>query len=647
MAQTVFPAITRGVEAIADLFDDFGPAINALEASKDNGSLIPTYAAGAFPASSSPTRNRLAFESDVRRRLMKDSGGGWFPTMPYLVVHDFAPGGDLGAQINAADVALGATYGELWVIVPSTAAAPMTTAVTISAGHTLRFFPGNFYHNVPSGPAFTISGAAAGIIGSGAVMTALTNLATAAGTTSISIVGSSSQFVRDIMVKRNALPAAGSGANGLVITSTVTFTLHTVFEGLYINNHDVGLLLGPSSIGHVDRVFVETCAGHGVHLTNNATQFALQWHLNRVMSQLNGGDGFRAASVAVAGGSNPMGTWTDLKTYANSGYGMAFLGLAATPINGIRIRSCFVGEDAKSEIYLDTYGGQHSIQAPVIEIPGSGNTGPAHATPPPSPAVAHGIEITTNNNDITIGDPDILNAALDGINTAAANTAITGGKVMGSGTNVVAGYRNGIRFRAPTAPTAPGGGVVTGVLTGNSTGGANQQIGVMIDIDDVVVVGNRLPGNTVAPVSNSVPLVNSQIVGNDPPGAGDTILGRHLMSPTGTVPVLTGGAGAGSAPVVTLTAGSTDTAGQIIVTTGGGTAPTASGTIATLSFAAAYTRVPRVQLTPANQTAAALSGNSAIYVAEAVTYFLLTAGLTALPTGQTYIWNYHAIGSGT
>lgn len=52
-------------------------------------------------------------------------------------------GADCGARINAADADLGATFGEIWV--NQTCGTTWTTAVSISAGHVLRFIQGGTY----------------------------------------------------------------------------------------------------------------------------------------------------------------------------------------------------------------------------------------------------------------------------------------------------------------------------------------------------------------------------------------------------------------------------------------------------------------------------------------------------------------------
>lgn len=84
------------------------------------------------------------------------------------VVANQMPGADLGAKINAADSALGARAGEIWVYPAQGAAGSLDTQVTVGGRHTLRFFAGVYPSSYQAGSEGIIrlkSGASA--VGSG------------------------------------------------------------------------------------------------------------------------------------------------------------------------------------------------------------------------------------------------------------------------------------------------------------------------------------------------------------------------------------------------------------------------------------------------------------------------------------------------
>lgn len=101
-----------------------------------------------------------------------------------------------------------------------------------------------------------------------------------------------------------------------------------------------------------------------------------------------------------------------------------------------------------------------------------------------------------------------------------------------------------------------------------------------------------------------------------------------------------GGTGAGAGP--TISAIGSDTAFQLAVTTG--TTPATSSPIVTVSYLNPFHAVPVLLYTPANAATAALSGNSAPFLASASgTSFILQAGSTALAAGTAYAWNCWAV----
>ena len=119
------------------------------------------------------------------------------------------------------------------------------------------------------------------------------------------------------------------------------------------------------------------------------------------------------------------------------------------------------------------------------------------------------------------------------------------------------------------------------------------------------------------------------------------VIGSPHDKGLGSAPSIAASTGAGTSPTVSILTGSTDKAGWISITTG--STPTASAIVATITFATAYGITPKVELEPANNTAAALSGTGACwadYSASSTTTFPILVGSTALSASTTYIFEY-------
>lgn len=117
----------------------------------------------------------------------------------------------------------------------------------------------------------------------------------------------------------------------------------------------------------------------------------------------------------------------------------------------------------------------------------------------------------------------------------------------------------------------------------------------------------------------------------------DTLFGGHVRTGSGT-PTIVAGTGAGTGPTVAVSGN--DNAGVITVTTG--TTPTASATVATITFGTAFAVVPRaVILADAAANSAALSGTGKVYADQAtlaVGSFQIKVGSTALAASTQYRW---------
>lgn len=116
----------------------------------------------------------------------------------------------------------------------------------------------------------------------------------------------------------------------------------------------------------------------------------------------------------------------------------------------------------------------------------------------------------------------------------------------------------------------------------------------------------------------------------------------NSIRPSGNNVTSSAGSGAGTSPTLTVTG--TDIAGKIVLTTG--SSPSASATVAQVTYNVGYATQPYVIITPANAITAALSGNAVVYSSDSSSgsnSFILTSGSTALAGATAYIWYYHVI----
>jgi hypothetical protein len=116
----------------------------------------------------------------------------------------------------------------------------------------------------------------------------------------------------------------------------------------------------------------------------------------------------------------------------------------------------------------------------------------------------------------------------------------------------------------------------------------------------------------------------------------------HYIGHESPAPTVAPGTGAGTSPTVAVVAYSSDLSGWITVTTG--TSPTASATVATLTFGTAYAYPgPKCSSYPANPATAALVGvaQANMFPAGATTTTqTLTQGSAALAASTAYEWSY-------
>ena len=289
---------------------------------------------------------------------------------------------------------------------------------------------------------------------------------------------------------------------GFTLTRTVTATsggdgikCNTVSIGqsyihdLLIEKQYRGLSLGPTDFSDVKNVIVQKCTDDGVYLTNTAGDGAVQWSMRDVLSQMNAGRGF--AIVTIAGPAQvTLGTYSNCATFANTGRGMAFIGSVGVPINDIRMRGGFIGEDGDSEVYLDTYGKNHQLNDLFVELAGQRTTGPTLATA--ASATGSGIQTTANNTNVQISNCLSSANSLDGMHLSGVSHAISNPVCTNNGQAASAGRRNGIFLAA-------GRCTIVGGICSNTGAGTSQTYGVLNhDANNIAIVGTDLNGNATA-----------------------------------------------------------------------------------------------------------------------------------------------------
>jgi hypothetical protein len=117
---------------------------------------------------------------------------------------------------------------------------------------------------------------------------------------------------------------------------------------------------------------------------------------------------------------------------------------------------------------------------------------------------------------------------------------------------------------------------------------------------------------------------------------GDLTVGGHIRS-SGGVPILTAGAASCTTPSVSVDG--TDTSGMITVVAGTACGPT--GTLATLAFNTAFASAPKVTLTPATSESAGLQ--TYVDYSQLLPSSFDISTNTPLVDSTTYRWYYHVI----
>lgn len=338
------------------------------------------------------------------------------------------------------------------------------------------------------------------ITGEGTQQSVLRN--TTAGKPSISV----NPHVHHVSLKgfrvTRSVPAT-SGGHGV---SFPVINAQAVLENLFSDNNHAGFHLGGTDYSTVTNCIAERNYGAGLSLFNSGA-VPCQWYVSNCLSQKNNGAGLEIRSVAGSGATQTTGaTSRGCRPSPTGSYGVCAFGSPAVPIYGVRLRACYLGTDANSEVFLDTYGGYHTMDGVFTELAGRDVTGRDLATP--ASGTGYGFYATANNRDFTLSGCTAVGTPCPGWarrrrprwSTACAAT-----------TTAVPGNRAGVRQVIASARV-----LVNGTACG-AAGGAAQQFGVLVeDGAACAVVGCDLSGNTAETVFAAANFVKMTLVGNLP-----------------------------------------------------------------------------------------------------------------------------------
>lgn len=317
----------------------------------------------------------------------------------------------------------------------------------------------------------------------------------------ISLVGGVASYrVQDMSITKSAAPAAG----GTGVSFGVS-TESSVLRNLVVSNCDLGIFLSCCDEGTVDNVKCTTNRLYGILMQSQSTLGVLQWRMSKVTCSLNGQDGIRVQAVAGTTGVI-LGAWDTIETYANSGAGVAVLGLVGCGVYDFRASNCFFGSDGTAGLRLDTHGGKHRLISSFIERAGLDPTGPTLSTAATN--AAHGVELGASEIDVAITNTLIDLSSFNGILHQGGVLVVSGCTLYNNGQAAVAGQRNGINSTAGQLSVT--GGISTNIST------SNQLYGIALSHDNFCVSGVYLGGNATAAYFLGVPLVNGLITGYMP-----------------------------------------------------------------------------------------------------------------------------------
>lgn len=334
--------------------------------------------------------------------------------------------------------------------------------------------------------------------------------------------------IKGLTIKHSVTAIAGG--DGIYMAQGLNDWVNNGYlEDVQCNNNYIGWNLGKCFIcylfqcqatGNVNDGFRFTTSGRATGASFTNVGGPLQWVLINPSTGSNGNDGYAYytanqtswldnGGVAASGAGSSVGTLYNPVTFANGHHGIAAYGNAIQPLDSVRVLGGFIGQDAGTGIYLDTYARDHVIKPDFIELSG-----------------AYNCRITINNANVTVQIGQCGGAWFDGLRTEGENTIVVGGNYVNNGLAGV-GVENfaGIQVFNGTC-------TITGVTSQNFNS-TIQQYGIRASVDTLVITGCRLSppgtfGTSGATVNGA--LLSAANIGNANASIGGVALTNSIIT---------------------------------------------------------------------------------------------------------------------
>lgn len=298
------------------------------------------------------------------------------------------------------------------------------------------------------------------------------------------------------------LGAIASGNTGIAFLGDCNYCK---VDSVELYNHYNCLNPASTTMGWIQNVVTENCTNAGI-LGQNTTSTPMQWQYTNVLSQFNGAQGILLQSAAVGGATQmTLGAMTNVMTFANSGVGLGVIGSSSVPIYDLRVSNSFFGQDGNSELYLQPYGGNITVNGTQIELAGTSTTGPNNSTA--ASHTGYGVQLL-NGSSYGISGNWINQNSQAGISATSTVTNITGNLISNNGQNGTAGTAIGVIVNA-------GGSVDLNGNTINNTGGATTQAYGINNAGTInVSVGNNLKPNATGTYTGTAATIGGATLNN-------------------------------------------------------------------------------------------------------------------------------------
>ncbi|HDR9510653.1 TPA: right-handed parallel beta-helix repeat-containing protein [Burkholderia cepacia] len=303
---------------------------------------------------------------------------------------------------------------------------------------------------------------------------------------------------------------AGAGTLGSIASGNTGIAFlgdcnYCKVQSVELYNHYNGLNLAGTTMGWVQNVVSQYNSNAGASMLNT-TSTPMQWQFTNVLSQFNGTQGFLISSQAVGGATQmTLGAMTNVMTFANSGVGLGVIGVSGVPIYDLRITNSFFGQDGNSELYLQPYGGNITVNGTQIELAGTSTTGPNNSTA--ASHTGYGIQLL-NGSSYGISGNWINQNSQAGISVTSTVTNISGNLISNNGQNGTAGTAIGVMVNA-------GGSVDLNGNTINNTGGATTQLYGVNNAGTInVSMGNNLKPNATGTYTGTAATIGGATLNN-------------------------------------------------------------------------------------------------------------------------------------